>query len=101
MDSHSTQTTSTSKENWYKLTQKSIECTKKGKRKSFAFFFLPLTSLPVYRTHDDVNTAENCHDIGNFDTPQDMGQDLQVDKISGTNLPTPREDIIIPNDENS
>jgi hypothetical protein len=30
-----------------------------------------------------------------------MGQDLQVDEISGTNLPAPREDIIIPNDENS
>jgi hypothetical protein len=82
----------------------------KGKRNCFCLFPFSFkfnsalkfsTLLPVHRTHDDVNTAENRHDIGNFHTPHDMRHDLQVVEISSTNLPTPREDIIIPNDENS
>jgi urease accessory protein UreE len=25
--------------------------------------------LAVYGTHDDINTAQNCHNIGNLHTP--------------------------------
>ena len=67
-----------------KLTFHGIFLTKMREVRKLREYFLPqlphlpneTALLPVNRPHNDVDTAENRHDIGNLHTPQDMGQDL-------------------------
>ena len=57
--------------------------------------------LAIHRPHDDVDAAQDGHDVGYLYTFQQVGQNLQVIEIGWTNLESPGESIIVAYDKDS
>ena len=50
----------------------------------------------VHRSHDHIDRPQNRHDVCHLVSLEDVGKDLQVVGVSGTDLEAPGCDVVIP-----